>query len=263
MAMVIMNDIAQTRNELIKIFTVTVIAMTIPFMQMSKLIDLRMHHLPDDATAEEMLTYAGSFYICSVFLMVVLVGATFIFRSFRTRATRIAFLMLPASNAEKYMARMGYVTLGIMLTAAMAIVVADIAQYLINLIVYPGFKQSFIVMAASSDFQPSITINADHYTLKSESWTLWLGLVWAHSCCLLGGAIFRKHAQPIMCIFFVVLLGIVAYMMGTTDLSYYISLRCINTVFPTLFVSLAIFNHIMAYRIFCRLQVDCNRMTNL
>lgn len=32
MAMVIMNDIAQTRNELIKIFTVTVIAMTIPFM---------------------------------------------------------------------------------------------------------------------------------------------------------------------------------------------------------------------------------------
>lgn len=49
MAMVIMNDIAQTRNELIKIFTVTVIAMIIPFMQMSKLIDLRMHHLPDDA----------------------------------------------------------------------------------------------------------------------------------------------------------------------------------------------------------------------
>ena len=118
-------------------------------------------------------------------------------------------------------------------------------------------------MAASSDFQPSITINTDHYTLKSESWTLWLGLVWAHSCCLLGGAIFRKHAQPIMCIFFVVLLGIVAYMMGTADLSYYISLRCINTVFPILFVSLAIFNHIMAYRIFCRLQVDCNRMTNL
>ena len=111
MAMVIMNDIAQTRNELIKIFTETVIAMIIPFMQMSKLIDLRMHHLPDDATAEEMLTYAGSFGICSVFLMVVLVGATFIFRSFRTRATRIAFLMLPASNAEKYMARMGYVTI--------------------------------------------------------------------------------------------------------------------------------------------------------
>lgn len=61
MAMVIMNDIAQTRNELIKIFTVTVIAMTIPFMQMSKLIDLRMHHLPDDATAEELISYAGSF----------------------------------------------------------------------------------------------------------------------------------------------------------------------------------------------------------
>ena len=263
MAMVIMNDIAQTRNELIKIFTVTVIAMTIHFMYMSKLIDLRMHHLPDDATTEEMLTYASSSYIYSVFLMVVLVGATFIFRSFRTRATRIAFLMLPASNAEKYMARMGYVTLGIMLTAAMAIVVADIAQYLINLIVYPGFRQSFIVMAASSDFQPAITINTDHDTLKSEGWVFWLGFVWAHASCLLGGAIFRKHAQPIMCIFFVVLLGIVAYMMGTADLSYYISLRCINTVFPTLFVSLAIFNHIMAYRIFCRLQVDCNRMTNL
>ena len=154
MAMVIMNDIAQTRNELIKIFTVTVIAMTIPFMQMSKLIDLRMHHLPDDATAEEMLTYAGSFYICSVFLMVVLVGATFIFRSFRTRATRIAFLMLPASNAEKYMARMGYVTLGIVLTAAMAIVVAVIAQYLINLMVIDGWKSLLAAITINDCLKP-------------------------------------------------------------------------------------------------------------
>lgn len=58
----------------------------------------------------------------------MMVGGSMVFRNMRTKQQRIAYMMLPASNMEKYVTRVVMVVLGGLLMSVVSFVLADQLQ---------------------------------------------------------------------------------------------------------------------------------------
>lgn len=71
-----------------------------------------------------------SFVFFGAYWFVILMGGSMMFRNMQTRQQRIAYMMLPASNAEKYVCRVVLVVLGGIFMSAVSFVVADLLQQL-------------------------------------------------------------------------------------------------------------------------------------
>ena len=71
-----------------------------------------------------------SFVFFGAYWFVILMGGSMMFHNMQTRQQRIAYMMLPASNAEKYVCRVVLVVLGGILMSAVSFVVADLLQQL-------------------------------------------------------------------------------------------------------------------------------------
>ena len=65
------------------------------------------------------------------FIVFMVAGASLIFANMRTKQQRIAFCMLPASNAEKYIVRWLWATVGFALIFICASVAADLIRIVI------------------------------------------------------------------------------------------------------------------------------------
>ena len=87
----------------------------------------------------------GTFVIAIVLRVLPLIlcamGA-FIFSNMETKPMREHYLMLPASHAEKYATRFIHITLGGVLTFAVALVVGDVIQFALSFIFHPGIHHS-------------------------------------------------------------------------------------------------------------------------
>lgn len=73
----------------------------------------------------EKLSKGLSFIFISIYWLVMMVGGSMVFRNMRTKQQRIAYMMLPASNMEKYVTRVVMVVLGGLLMSVVSFVLAD------------------------------------------------------------------------------------------------------------------------------------------
>lgn len=89
-------------------------------------------------------SYKKSAYMFFGFIsfMVIYVLASCIFRNMKTKLQRESFLMLPATNLEKYVARFLVVTVGGLVTLLGALVISDIIQLIFSFFITPGFHIS-------------------------------------------------------------------------------------------------------------------------
>ncbi len=89
-------------------------------------------------------SYKKSAYMFFGFIsfMVIYVLASCIFRNMKTKLQRESFLMLPATNLEKYAARFLVVTVGGLVTLLGALVISDIIQLIFSFFITPGFHIS-------------------------------------------------------------------------------------------------------------------------
>lgn len=111
--------------------------------------------------------------------------ASRMFRDLNSRKTAISFLMLPASNKDKFLANC---IMGIGGTFAMFIVAligADIIQALFNLAV------RFTTGSIIANFVKNLFVVTSN-SIKDNFIALIL-LIWAHAVFTLGSTIFRKH----------------------------------------------------------------------
>ena len=87
----------------------------------------------------------GTFVIAIVLRVLPLIlcamGAL-IFSNMETKPMREHYLMLPASHAEKYATRFIHITLGGVLTFAVALVAGDVIQFALSFIFHPGIHHS-------------------------------------------------------------------------------------------------------------------------
>lgn len=211
----------------------------------------------------------GTFVIAIVLRVLPLIlcamGAL-IFSNMETKPMREHYLMLPASHAEKYATRFIHITLGGVLTFAVALVVGDVIQFALSFIFHPGIHHSclwdmiccFITGSGNQQVADMLLFRGNIAAMTIA----YSGLLWLHSYCTLGGTLLRRH--PTAC----VLLLITAV---NTAAIFDIFPRVLSpnptvgvtTAVAAVLIGLSIANYVGSYRIFKHMQIICDKFTNL
>ena len=113
--------------------------------------------------------------------------ASRMFRSFSTRKTAIPYLMLPASNKDKFLANCIMTLGGTFVMFIIALLGADVVQALFNL------ATRFTTGSITANYVESI-FNVEFQSNNIISNKIILSLFWVHSIFTLGSTIFRKHS---------------------------------------------------------------------
>lgn len=210
---------------------------------------------------------AGALRVLPLFLCAM---GTLIFSNMETKPMREHYLMLPASHAEKYATRFILITLGSVLTFAAALVAGDVIQFALSFIFHPGIHHSCLwemirCFIIGSDNQQL----ADYLPLPDDIAAMtvtYSRLLWLHSFCTLGGTLLRRH--PTACVALSLMLLIFA--INTAD-QLGILPRVLSpkptvgatTAVAAVLIGLSIANYVGSYRIFKRMQIICDKFTNL
>ncbi|MBQ7869363.1 MAG: hypothetical protein IJ355_03395 [Prevotella sp.] len=217
------------------------------------------------------------------FILFMMVGASLIFDCMKTRQQRTAFLMLPASSTEKFLARLLYATVGFFVMFFVASVMADVLRLVISLIFGPRMFGS-VVLTGMGDFYDTITgLLTGWDERKGDFWLytrdrtegLWNMAMYVsfalftQSLYILGGSFFRRHAA-LLSMFFVIgvwlMMGWLNVHPGAVELvlgDYLYGVVHSNRVLPFIFGALTALCYWGSYRIYRRMQVINNKWTNL
>ena len=141
-----------------------------------------------------------------------------------SKAKRISFLNLPATNLEKFVWRFLYVSIGFLAINLAAIILLDITHYpLLPLFSlgegYANLLTPYLI-AEIYDRITSIYFNVDGTPINISAISVTTFLVmslWAHSLYLVGGCIWQKHPvlRTVSALFFLFVLMLIVLKMFT------------------------------------------------
>lgn len=253
---------------------------------MAEMILLRMGDIYSPLT---MLHYYGQIG-AALFALVSLILVSTIVSGVNEKRKREAFLMLPASNLEKFLALMTYTSVVCVLGVFLAFVLGDslrMAWFWISG-PYTEAKVSYIGNPTEyyywwSSAIPKMMDNLTPHILEADSCN-WFYLVmnlfvitaiavWTHSLLIIGGTLFRKYSFVISCIIFLLFWVIFVKMMHYFELSMFTSTwengRYVDGeigvpayVLAVLLPLLAVFNYWASFHIFKNFQLITNKWTN-
>ena len=188
-----------------------------------------------------------------------------VFRQLNKKQKAISFLMLPATNKEKYWVLLVYVTVAWTLCLFLGYVVADV----LRMVIVPMFKDLPYVTTLTSQHFFFIPTRGS-IALKISVFVYYLTtIVWVYSCYIAAGSVFRKNGFVIAS---AGLLLIVALFEDVWIKNFGDLIRKVdNMVFENFtewivaFVLLAwaVYNFRLSYRLFKNYQVINNKRTNL
>ncbi|MGM9833176.1 MAG: hypothetical protein ACI31A_05770 [Candidatus Limisoma sp.] len=205
-------------------------------------------------------------FVCGVVSMVFLAQ---MMKPMESKTSRINYLMLPATNAEKFVSRLLMATVGFWITAIAALALATASRYLFMPFMYVNpdlYHPMFgMVMAELFDFGgPNIDLNGAAMLSDFEGGMLILMfVVWGYSVYMLGGNIWYKNAfiKTVAAMTIITILGnvvlfslISAFGIEVTDQNF---ATIVNTATCVL-TALSAFNVWLSYRLFRRAQVIRN-----
>lgn len=234
---------------------------------------------PFSGEAKETLEYAysffqvvGSIYVFAVVLIIV-DGANII-RDLKTKQQRIDELVLPATNLEKFTARVLASTVLVLILAAAGIVAGDILQMLINMLLHKGTFGSISLYATKQMYSMMETniLAIENVAHKPIRFMFVLTLISSNAFYLLGGMLFRKTAWlkttlaviVISIALFSMFVGYAYVVYGYTNYVVYIPEWMQDSWFNiTLLIVQTCACYYFAYRIYCRLQAINTRWLNI
>lgn len=209
------------------------------------------------------------FVVKSIILVFMSIATLFVlsgvFRQLYKKQKAISFLMLPATNKEKYWVLLVYVTVAWLLCLFLGYVVADV----LRMVIVPMFKDLPYV-STLTDSNLFFVVTEGHIVQKiTASVYSLITIIWVHSCYIAAGSVFRKNGFAIAS---AGLLLIVA-LFENVWIKNFGSLISVedNTlsvnylVWVVVFVLLAwtVYNYRLSYRLFKNFQVINNKRTNL
>lgn len=216
------------------------------------------------------LSYWGmSQYILFISSIAMYMMATQIFMVMKTNGQREQFLMLPASNLEKYISRFLFSTLGAAVAMITAIVVSDLVQLIFSFLLLPGHHQSVCLstMALLWKIWTTFIENIDSTSALLLSLLIVTCGVLVHSFFILCGTLFRKHTIVVTTILFIAMTYLVIYVIESVPGTI---TTCLNHgdnswLFSLLIAELLLggFQYWLSYKVFTRMQVICNKWINL
>lgn len=216
------------------------------------------------------LSYLGmSQYVLMIFSIAMYMMATQIFMVMKTTGQREQFLMLPASNLEKYISRFLFSTLGAAVAMITAIVVSDLVQLIFSFVLLPGHHQSVClsIMALLWKIWTTFIESIDSAGALMLSLLIMTCGVLVHSFFILCGTLFRKHTIVMSGILFIVMIYLVIYVIESVPGTITTCLMHGDNswIFCLLIAELLLagFQYWLSYKVFTRMQVICNRWINL
>lgn len=234
---------------------------------------------PFSGEAKETLEYAysffqvvGSIYVFAVVLIIV--NGANIIRDLKTKQQRIDELVLPATNLEKFTARVLASTVLVLILAAAGIVAGDILQMLINMLLHKGTFGSISLYATKQMYSMMETniLAIENVAHKPIRFMFLLTLISSNAFYLLGGMLFRKTAWlkttlaviVISIALFCLFVGYAYVVYGYTNYVVYIPEWMQDSWFNiTLLIVQTCACYYFAYRIYCRLQAINTRWLNI
>ena len=216
------------------------------------------------------LSYLGmSQYVLMIFSIAMYMMATQIFMVMKTTGQREQFLMLPASNLEKYISRFLFSTLGAAVAMITAIVVSDLVQLIFSFVLLPGHHQSVClsIMALLWKIWTTFIESIDSAGALMLSLLIMTCGVLVHSFFILCGTLFRKHTIVVSGILFIVMIYLVIYVIESVPGTITTCLMHGDNswIFCLLIAELLLagFQYWLSCKVFTRMQVICNRWINL
>ena len=229
-----------------------------------------------NSTDVELAGHQYQVSVCMFFSVVAFIAfyvlASCIFNNMKTKLQRESFLMLPACNLEKFVARLLMMSIGALVQLFAAVILADVIQFIFSFIITPDFHIS-ITWAVLSHIIPTIQ-PFDNDWLK---WiTLYSFILFSHSFATLGGTFYRKLPVLLTACTGILLSIILGYTInklgeaGVFDFFSHINFSngstadyCITITAFFVFLALAAFNYWASYKLFTRMQVICNKWINI
>lgn len=234
---------------------------------------------PFSGEAKETLEYAysffqvvGSIYVFAVVLIIV--NGANIIRDLKTKQQRIDELVLPATNLEKFTARVLASTVLVLILAAAGVVAGDILQMLINMLLHKGTFGSISLYATKQMYSMMETniLAIENVAHKPIRFMFLLTLISSNAFYLLGGMLFRKTAWlkttlaviVISIAIFSMFVGYAYVVYGYTNYVVYMPEWMQESWFNiTLLIVQTCACYYFAYRIYCRLQAINTRWLNI
>lgn len=229
-----------------------------------------------NSTDVELAGHQYQVSVCMFFSVMAFIAfyvlASCIFNNMKTKLQRESFLMLPACNLEKFVARLLMMSIGVLVQLFAAVILADVIQFIVSFIITPDFHISITWTVLSHIIS---TIHPfDNDWLK---WiTLYSFILFSHSFATLGGTFYRKLPVLLTACTGILLSMILGYTInklgeaGVFDFFSHINFSngstadyCITITAFFVFLALAAFNYWASYKLFTRMQVICNKWINI
>lgn len=190
-----------------------------------------------------------------------------IFINMKTKASRSLFLMLPATNMEKFTSRLLYTVLGTSLMIVASWIIADIIQFVFSLFLTPGMQGSLV----GKTFEEFIVRNGT--SVLGQTFPVGMLLlsltIFTHSFFTLGGTVFRKSATLLTICSSFILMFLTALISSFVDED--VLRHLVQSIEPNTFgwlmvmvlLLLSVFNYWAAYKLFTHMQIINNKWFNI
>lgn len=218
---------------------------------------------PNEAVSQTIHRFSSIVgFVCGVVSMVYL---SQMMKPMETKTSRINYLMLPATNAEKFVSRLLMATVGFWITAIVALAFATASRYIFMPFMYvnPDLYHPIFgnVMAEFFDFSGPITFNEIIMNEFEAGMFVLMFVIWGYTIYMLGGNIWYKNAfiKTVAAMTVITILGNIVLIslisaFGITKEDFTILLNTATGVFTVL----TIVNIWLSYRLFRRAQVIRN-----
>lgn len=227
-------------------------------------------------STEPVGTHTGSlaaFFVVYINIGVV-VGICNLFVELDKKPNRQAFLMLPATNLEKFLAATIFSTVCGFLTMHLSFIVGDTLRVAFRALFYGESWNSFVFpeVVKMMTFDGISSYHSLGYRLMSLAFLV-SGLVWLHSFYTLGGTPFRKYAFVISSLVlvagFTMLMWFSKYHGINMFSTYYIEgvgrvekVGAMTYVLTAFFAVFSVVNYWLSFRIFKGFELITNKWLN-
>ena len=188
-------------------------------------IALKIH--PDGGNYVPLL-YSSISQICQIALVIfVLVAFSTGFADYQKKPRREAFLMLPSTNLEKFLAVVIYVTVVWSLAGFLALVVGDTLRMAVRALACGNEWYSLVpkVLEMFGEIVPTfdeggMMIQTIPYKVCAPIFLVGL-LVWIHSTYILGGTLLRKYAFVVSSLVIILAFLLMAWLIHKYNLNVF------------------------------------------
>lgn len=182
-------DIATNRNQMVKMTLVWAVILLVATIFTTNNI---FGQFGEDFFYSMLLESSFRFAVTCFIIMMAVAPSLLFSEVNKNRQTRLHYLMLPGSNAEKYISRILTTFVTYVVSYVVAFLMADVAQWFISLLIHPSRNGLMITQEIFGHGGRTIfeIIDFDQLgVLASVITILWLGSLY-----MLGGTFFRRYA---------------------------------------------------------------------